>query len=65
MILNLGYGIHGNLPVGVIYILNNAYTLIASKNKKILQLVTNSVVFIDPTLNPDGRDRHSQWANHI
>ena len=20
-------------------------------------------MFIDPTLNPDGRDRHSQWAN--
>ena len=37
--------------------------MIASKNKKIDQLTTNAVVFIDPTLNPDGRDRHSQWAN--
>ena len=22
-----------------------------------------AVVFIDPTINPDGRDRHTQWAN--
>ena len=63
VIVNLGYGIHGNEPSSSEAALLTAYTLIASKNKKILQLVTNSVVFIDPTLNPDGRDRHSQWAN--
>ena len=33
--------------------------------KKINRLTTESVVFIDPTLNPDGRDRHSQWANQF
>ena len=63
VIVNLGYGIHGNEPSSSEAALLTAYTLIASKNKKILQLATNSVVFIDPTLNPDGRDRHSQWAN--
>ena len=63
VIINLGYGIHGNEPSGSEAALLTAYTLVASENKKITQLVTNSVVFIDPTLNPDGRDRHSQWAN--
>ena len=63
IIINLGYGIHGNEPSGSEAALLTAYTLIASKNKKIDRLTTNSVVFIDPTLNPDGRDRHSQWAN--
>ncbi len=63
IIINLGYGIHGNEPSGSEAALLTAYTLIASKNKKIDQLTTNAVVFIDPTLNPDGRDRHSQWAN--
>ena len=63
IIINLGYGIHGNEPSGSEAALLTAYTLIASKNKKINRLTTNSVVFIDPTLNPDGRDRHSQWAN--
>ena len=63
IIINLGYGIHGNEPSGSEAALLTAYTLIASKNKNIDRLITNSVVFIDPTLNPDGRDRHSQWAN--
>ena len=63
VIINLGYGIHGNEPSGSEAALLTAYTLIASKNKKINRLTTDSVVFIDPTLNPDGRDRHSQWAN--
>ena len=63
VIINLGYGIHGNEPSGSEAALLTAYTLIASKNKKIDRLTTDSVVFIDPTLNPDGRDRHSQWAN--
>ena len=40
-----------------------AYTLVASKNIKIERFINNSVIFIDPTINPDGRDRHSQWAN--
>ena len=63
IIINLGYGIHGNEPSASEAALLTAYTLIASKNKKIDRLTTNSVVFIDPTLNPDGRDRHLQWAN--
>ncbi|MDC3109593.1 M14 family zinc carboxypeptidase [Flavobacteriales bacterium] len=63
VIINLGYGIHGNEPSGSEAALLTAYTLIASKNKKIDRLTNDSVVFIDPTLNPDGRDRHSQWAN--
>ncbi len=63
IIINLGYGIHGNEPSGSEAALLTAYTLIASKNKKIDKLTTSAVVFIDPTLNPDGRDRHSQWAN--
>ncbi len=63
VIINLGYGIHGNEPSGSEAAMLTAYTLIASKNKKINRLTTDSVVFIDPTLNPDGRDRHSQWAN--
>ena len=63
IIINLGYGIHGNEPSGSEAALLTAYALIASKNKKINRLTTDSVVFIDPTLNPDGRDRHSQWAN--
>ena len=63
IIINLGYGIHGNEP-SVAKQLANRIHFDCIKKKKIDQLTTNAVVFIDPTLNPDGRDRHSQWANH-
>ena len=63
IIINLGYGVHGNEPSSSEAALLTAYTLVASKNKKIEKFRQKSVVFIDPTINPDGRDRHSQWAN--
>ena len=63
IIVNLGYGVHGNEPSSAEAALLSAYTLVASNNDKIKRLIENSVIFIDPTINPDGRDRHSQWAN--
>ena len=63
IIINLGYGVHGNEPSSAEAAILAAYTLVASENNKIKRLIQNSVVFIDPTINPDGRDRHSQWAN--
>tara|TARA_B100000900_G_scaffold119165_2_gene100473 strand:- start:21734 stop:24280 length:2547 start_codon:yes stop_codon:yes gene_type:complete len=63
IIINLGYGVHGNEPSSAEAAILTAYTLVASKNVKIKRLINNSIIFIDPTINPDGRDRHSQWAN--
>ena len=63
VIVNLGYGVHGNEPSSAEAAILSAYTLVASNNDKIKRLIENSVIFIDPTINPDGRDRHSQWAN--
>jgi len=63
IIINLGYGVHGNEPSSSEAALLTAYTLVASMNKKIEKFRQQSVVFIDPTINPDGRDRHTQWAN--
>ena len=63
IIVNLGYGVHGNEPSSAEAAILAAYTLVASENNKVKRLIQNSVIFIDPTINPDGRDRHSQWAN--
>jgi translation elongation factor P/translation initiation factor 5A len=63
IIINLGYGVHGNEPSSSEAALLTAYTLVASKNKKIEKFRQQSIVFIDPTINPDGRDRHTQWVN--
>ncbi|WP_297692933.1 M14 family zinc carboxypeptidase [uncultured Eudoraea sp.] len=61
--INLGYNVHGNEPSSSEAALLSAYTFVASENPEILNYLTNAVIFIDPTINPDGRDRHTQWAN--
>ena len=40
-----------------------AYTLVSSKSEEVKDYLNNSIVLIDPTINPDGRDRHTQWVN--
>lgn len=61
--INLAYNVHGNEPSSSEAALLTAYTLVASESAEIKKYRTNAVVFIDPTINPDGRDRHTQWAN--
>ncbi|TMU57168.1 M14 family zinc carboxypeptidase [Flagellimonas algicola] len=61
--VNLGYNVHGNEPSSSEAAMLAAYTLTASNHPEILNYINNGVIFIDPTINPDGRDRHTQWAN--
>ena len=61
--INLAYNVHGNEPSSTEAALLTAYSLIASKNNDVTSYLDNAVVFIDPTINPDGRDRHTHWAN--
>ena len=61
--INLAYNVHGNEPSSSEAALLSAYTFVASENPEILNYINNAVIFIDPTINPDGRDRHTQWAN--
>ncbi len=63
--IQLGYNVHGNEPSSSEAALLTAYTLVASNNPEITNYLNNSVIFIDPTINPDGRDRHTQWANQF
>ena len=61
--INLGYNVHGNEPSGGEAALLTAYTLVASNSREVMNYINNAVIFIDPAINPDGRDRHTQWAN--
>ncbi|QBA63697.1 M14 metallopeptidase family protein [Muriicola soli] len=61
--INLAYNVHGNEPSSSEAALLTAYTFAASEAKEIMKYLNNAVIFIDPTINPDGRDRHTQWAN--
>ncbi|MGI9551043.1 MAG: M14 metallopeptidase family protein [Aurantibacter sp.] len=61
--INLAYNVHGNEPSSSEAALLTAYTFVASESAEIKKYLDNGVIFIDPTINPDGRDRHTQWAN--
>ncbi|QLG46364.1 M14 metallopeptidase family protein [Costertonia aggregata] len=61
--INLAYNVHGNEPSSSEAALLTAYTFAASNSPEILKYLKDAVIFIDPTINPDGRDRHTQWAN--
>ncbi len=61
--INLAYNVHGNEPSSSEAALLSAYTFVASESQEIKKYIQNAVIFIDPTINPDGRDRHTQWAN--
>ncbi|MFZ1750695.1 MAG: M14 family zinc carboxypeptidase, partial [Saprospiraceae bacterium] len=55
LIINLGYSVHGNEPSTSEAAILTAYTLIASKHSDIQRYLQHAVIFIDPTINPDGR----------
>ncbi|MBL8217582.1 MAG: peptidase M14 [Bryobacterales bacterium] len=54
----LGYGVHGNEISSPDAALLTAYHLLAARGDRMVQdILTNTLVLIDPTQNPDGRDR--------
>ncbi len=53
----LSYNVHGNESAGTEASMQTIYELLTSK-KEYLQ---NTVVIIDPCINPDGRDRYINW----
>lgn len=63
VIINLGYGVHGNETSSTETSLLTAYYLAASNDAETLKWLSQSVIFIDPSLNPDGRDRAANWHN--
>ncbi|MEN8852369.1 MAG: M14 family metallopeptidase [Candidatus Arcticimaribacter sp.] len=58
-----GFSIHGNEPSGANAGLLVAYHLAASQSDEVAQLLENTVILFDPSFNPDGLQRFSQWAN--
>jgi len=61
--IKLGYGIHGNESSAQNSSALVAYYLVAGEGAKIDELLKNAVILIDPSLNPDGMQRHSTWVN--
>ena len=57
----LSYNVHGNEASSTEASMKTLYSLITEK-KDWLQ---NTVVIIDPCVNPDGRDRYANWYNQV
>lgn len=62
LIVHLGYGVHGNETSSAEAALLTAYWLVAGTGD-VADHLANGVYHIEPNLNPDGRDRHTHWAN--
>ncbi len=55
----LSYNVHGNESVSTEASMQTIYDLLTSKS----DYLENTVVLIDPCINPDGRDRYVNWYN--
>lgn len=57
----LSYNVHGNEASSTEASMNTLYQLITEKQN----WLQNTVVIIDPCVNPDGRDRYANWYNQV
>ena len=58
-----GFSVHGDEPSGSNASLPLMYHLLASNSQETLELLENTIILLDPSFNPDGLQRFSQWAN--
>ena len=58
-----GFSVHGDEPSGSNASLLLMYHLLASDSDETKELLDNTIILLDPSFNPDGLQRFSQWAN--
>ncbi|PSQ82154.1 MAG: zinc carboxypeptidase [Bacteroidetes bacterium QS_1_63_11] len=63
IVVQLGYGVHGDEPSSSEVAMLQAYHLAAGQGPAVQQYLQEGIFLIEPVLNPDGRDRHSHWVN--
>ena len=61
----LSYNVHGNEASSSEASMLTLYALVDPKNSQTKQWLKNTLVVIDPCLNPDGRDRYVNWFNSV
>jgi hypothetical protein len=57
----LSYNVHGNEASSTEAAMQTAYDLLVNNNNWLL----NTLVILDPCLNPDGRERYVNWYNQV
>ncbi len=61
----LSYNVHGNESSSSEVSMKTLYELLNNSNAQTKLWLKNTVVLIDPCLNPDGRDRYVNWYNQM
>ena len=59
----LSYNVHGNEPSSSEAAMLTLYELVNPTKNETKEWLKNSIVIIDPCINPDGRDRYVNWYN--
>lgn len=61
----LSYNVHGNESSSSEASMLTLFALTDPKNTQTKEWLKNTVVIIDPCVNPDGRDRYVNWYNSV
>lgn len=61
----LSYNVHGNETSSSEAAMLTLWELVNPANAKTREWLKNTVVIIDPCVNPDGRDRYVNWFNSV
>ena len=61
----LSYNVHGNEPSSSEAAMLTLYTLANATNPQAKEWLQNTIIIIDPCINPDGRDRYVSWFNSV
>ena len=62
-ILWLSYNVHGNEANSMEAAMKTIYELVNPDNAKTKEWLKNTVIIMDPCINPDGRDRYANFFN--
>ncbi|RYY13518.1 MAG: zinc carboxypeptidase, partial [Cytophagaceae bacterium] len=61
----LSYNVHGNEAVSSEAVLQVLYDLANPQDAQMQNWLKNTVVVVDPCVNPDGHDRYANWYNRV
>lgn len=61
----LSYNVHGNETSSSEVAMKTLFALLNPANKETKEWLKNTIVIIDPCLNPDGRDRYINWFTQM
>lgn len=63
VIVHLGYNVHGGEIAGTDASVITAYYMVAAEDPDVVKRLEEAVVLVEPSLNPDGRERAATYIN--